>query len=130
MSTEDPHSIDQSEVQPSAAARSAAHASTGILGTLHLHSHSPFADDGLRTSLRWLAPGDGLLLTGDAVYALLDGAPLWASLEALPASVGLYALDEDLTARAMTQVPERVQALDYPAFVQLCLDYSKVNSWL
>ena len=47
----------------------------------------------------------------------------------MPASVALYALDEDLAARGL-QAPERVRAVDYPAFVELCTRYAKVNSWL
>ncbi|MDO9322701.1 MAG: GDP-mannose 4,6-dehydratase [Pseudomonas sp.] len=38
--------------------------------------------------------------------------------------------DEDLLARAISDVPTRVRRLDYPAFVELTLRYAKVNSWL
>ena len=47
----------------------------------------------------------------------------------MPANVALYVLDEDLAARHL-QAPERVQAVDYPGFVELCTRYAKVNSWL
>ena len=47
----------------------------------------------------------------------------------LPTGIALYALDEDLAARGLT-APERVQAVDYPGFVELCSRYAKVNSWL
>ena len=51
------------------------------------------------------------------------------ALELMPASISLYALQEDVQARAM-ELPERVQCIDYPQFVALTLHYVKVNSWL
>ncbi|WP_068830743.1 sulfurtransferase complex subunit TusB [Pseudomonas sp. BMS12] len=99
------------------------------MATLHLLSHSPFSDSRLSSCLRLLGPHDGLLLTGDAVYALQPGTAQLQALELMPATIALYALAEDLQARAMT-VPARAQAIDYPAFVELCGLYAKVNSWL
>ena len=51
------------------------------------------------------------------------------ALELMPTGIALYALEEDLQARALS-VPARAQAIDYPAFVELCGRYAKVNSWL
>lgn len=99
------------------------------MATLHLHSHSPFSDGRLSSCLRLLGPDDGLLLTGDAVYALQPGTAQRQALDLMPASISLYALEEDLTARALA-TPENVQAIDYPEFVELCGQFSKVNSWL
>ena len=99
------------------------------MATLHLLSHSPFNDSRLASCLRLLGPDDGLLLSGDAVYALQPGTAQWQALELMPASVALYALEEDLQARALA-APDRAQAIDYPAFVELCGRYAKVNSWL
>lgn len=99
------------------------------MATLHLLSHSPFSDSRLSSCLRLLGPEDGLLLTGDAVYALQAGTAQLEALELMPASIALYALAEDLEARALP-LPTRAQAIDYPLFVELCGRYSKVNSWL
>ena len=99
------------------------------MATLHLLSHSPFSDSRLSSCLRLLGPQDGLLLTGDAVYALQPGTAQLQALELMPATIALYALAEDLQARAMT-APARAKAIDYPAFVELCGLYAKVNSWL
>ena len=41
--------------------------------TLHLLAHSPFTDSRLSSCLRLLGSHDGLLLSGDAVYALQPG---------------------------------------------------------
>ena len=99
------------------------------MATLHILSHSPFADSRLASCLRLLSADDGLLLTGDAVYALQPDTANLQALQLMPASVALYALDEDLAARGI-QPPQRVQVMDYPGFVELCTRYAKVNSWL
>lgn len=101
------------------------------MSTLHLLSHSPFADDRLRSCLQLLGPDDGLLLSGDAVYALAAGSAPLHQLERLPTHNALFALDEDLQARGLhARLPARVSALDYPGFVELCTRYDKVNAWL
>jgi tRNA 2-thiouridine synthesizing protein B len=99
------------------------------MATLHMLSHSPFSDSRLVSCLRLLGPGDGLLLTGDATYALQPGTAQLQALGLMPDTIALYALDEDLHARAITP-PARVQVVDYPAFVELCATFAKVNSWL
>ena len=98
--------------------------------TLHLLAHSPFTDSRLSSCLRLLGSHDGLLLSGDAVYALQPGTAQRQALELMPESIALFALDEDLQARALSALPSRVKRLDYPAFVELTLSYAKVNSWL
>ena len=98
--------------------------------TLHLLAHSPFTDSRLSSCLRLLGSHDGLLLSGDAVYALQPGTAQCHALELMPESIALFALDEDLQARALSELPSRVKCLDYPAFVELTLIYAKVNSWL
>lgn len=98
------------------------------MATLHLLSQSPFASR-LDSVLRLLGPHDGLLLCGDACHALQAGSGPRQELERLPDSIKLYALEEDVTARGV-ELPERVKALDYPGFVELCTHYAKVNGWL
>ena len=99
------------------------------MATLHLLSRSPFADTSGASCLRLLGAGDGLLLTGDAVYALQpDSRPL-AVLSALPADRPLFALAEDLEARGIA-TPDFVQVVDYAGFVELSLRFERVNSWL
>lgn len=99
------------------------------MATLHILSHSPFADSRLASCLRLLGASDALLLCGDAVYALQPGTANLQALQLMPASVALYALDEDLSARGL-KAPDRTQIVDYPGFVELCTRYDKVNSWL
>ena len=100
------------------------------MATLHILSHSPFADSRLGSCLRLLGPNDGLLLSGEAVYALQPGSVARQALELMPESIALRALAEDIEARALTDLPLRLNAVDYPAFVELCCRYDKVNSWI
>lgn len=99
------------------------------MATLHVLSHSPFTDGRLHSCLRVLGVADGLLLCGDAVHALHTGSTTWPALMEAAQSGRLYALDEDVRARAIA-ASEQVQRLDYPAFVQLSIDFDKVNTWL
>ena len=100
------------------------------MATLHLLSHSPFADSRLASCLRLLAPDDALLLSGDAVYALQSGTAQRQALELMPANIALFALEEDLAARGLTALPERLMPVDYPGFVDLCCRYARTNAWL
>lgn len=99
------------------------------MATLHVLSHSPFSDSRLSSCLRLLGPDDGLLLSGDAVYALQPGTAQRQALELMPAGIALFALAEDLGARGLDASP-RAQAVDYPGFVELSCRFDKVNSWL
>ncbi|MGF6392063.1 sulfurtransferase complex subunit TusB [Pseudomonas plecoglossicida] len=96
--------------------------------TLHVISHSPFGDDRLDSCLRLLGSDDALLLCGDAVYALRDGSDTRRLLQAANLDQRLFALDEDLQARAIES--DLAKPVDYRAFVGLSLHYDKVNSWL
>lgn len=97
------------------------------MSTLHVLSHSPFGDDRLNSCLRVIGANDGLLLSGDAVYALQPGTAPFAALQSR--QVKLFVLIEDAEARAL-QVPDWAEAIDYPAFVELSIHHDKVNSWL
>ncbi|MEW9678770.1 MULTISPECIES: sulfurtransferase complex subunit TusB [unclassified Pseudomonas] len=96
--------------------------------TLHVITHSPFGDERLASCLRLLGPQDALLLCGDATYALKAGTEPFAALQAANLGERLFALTEDLQARALDS--QLAKAVDYPAFVELTLHHDKVNSWL
>ncbi|KPX18116.1 DsrH protein [Pseudomonas syringae pv. delphinii] len=99
------------------------------MATLHVVSHSPFADTRLDSCLRLLGTHDGLLLCGDAAYALMPASAHRQNLQPLIDSVKLFVLDEDLKARDLP-LPAGVNSIDYPAFVDLSLRFDKVNTWL
>ncbi|MBB4820840.1 tRNA 2-thiouridine synthesizing protein B [Pseudomonas alcaligenes] len=100
------------------------------MSTLHVLAHSPFGDDRFASCLRLLGEQDALLLSGEAVQALRQSTAPLEQLEALPAGIALFALEEDVAARALGALPSRITPLDYPGFVALCIQHDKVNSWL
>ena len=97
------------------------------MSTLHVLSHSPFGDERLTSCLRVIGANDGLLLSGDAAYALQPGTAPFTALSAR--GLKLFVLAEDAQARALA-VQDWAKAIDYPAFVELSIHYDKVNSWL
>jgi tRNA 2-thiouridine synthesizing protein B len=97
------------------------------MSTLHVLSHSPFGDERLTSCLRVIGANDGLLLSGDAAYALQPGTVPFMALSTR--GLKLFVLAEDAQARALA-VPDWARAIDYPAFVELSIHYDKVNSWL
>ncbi|QJD58416.1 sulfurtransferase complex subunit TusB [Pseudomonas sp. gcc21] len=98
---------------------------------LHILRHSPGSETRFASCLRGLGPQQSLLLLEDAVYGLLPRSRTLASLQILPGSVRLYAIEADVLARgiALDDLPERLKLIDYPAMVQLCVYHSKVVSW-
>lgn len=100
------------------------------MATLHLLSHSPFGDGRFVSCLQLLSPDDGVLLTGDAVYALRADTNPALAIEQLPTNNGIFALQEDLQARGMDGISSRITVVDYPGFVELCARFDKVNAWL
>lgn len=99
------------------------------MATLHVLSHSPFADSRLNSCLRLLGGDDAILLCGDATYALTASTAARQTLDAKADSLKLFILDEDAKARNLT-LPEWVESVDYPKFVELSVQYDKVNTWL
>ncbi|MNN71780.1 Protein TusB [compost metagenome] len=92
-------------------------------------SHSPFTDNRLGSCLRLLGHADAILLTGDAVYALQPGSEPLRQLAERQLATRLFALEEDLLARAIDPAGS-AQAIDYSGFVELSIRFDKVNSWL
>jgi tRNA 2-thiouridine synthesizing protein B len=99
------------------------------MSTLHVLSHSPFTDSRLSSCLRLLGHEDALLLCGDATYALMASTAPRQSLEDKADSLRVFVLDEDARARNLAP-PDWVTPVDYPGFVELSLQYDKVNTWL
>jgi tRNA 2-thiouridine synthesizing protein B len=99
------------------------------MATLHALSHSPFSDTRLTSCLKLLGSQDGLLLTGDAVYALASGTEPQRLLEEQVARDKLFVLEEDLIARNLV-APSGVETLGYAGFVELTLRFDRVNTWL
>ncbi|TKB48534.1 sulfurtransferase complex subunit TusB [Ferrimonas sediminicola] len=92
---------------------------------LHTQSRSPADSDALELMLRTLTPGDGVLLMQDAVIAAT--LPHW---QQVLAGRPCYALREDLEARGLiSRVRVPIEVVDYDKFVQLTLEFEKVQAW-
>ena len=92
------------------------------MSTLHVVSHSPFTDSRLDSCLRICGAEDAILLCGDGAYGLHTPA-------LQTKGVKVFVLAEDMQARNLP-LPDWADSVDYPAFVQLSIDYDKVNTWL
>mgnify|MGYP000856609170 CR=1 FL=1 len=97
--------------------------------TLHILNASPSTATQLKSCLRVVSSGDGIVLCGEAVQALRAGSVAAQQLQACERGYRLYALQEDVQARGIDTATMPVTLLDYPAFVALCVDYARVNSW-
>lgn len=76
----------------------------------------------LQTLLRSFSMRDGLLLTGDGVYAAL------APQNTLPANT--QALHADVEARGLLpQWPAHIALTDHAGFVALCVQHTRSLSW-
>ena len=101
------------------------------MSTLHILSHSPFTHSHFFSCLKIISDTDGLLLTGDAVYALNQCIEKNKNmLDELPDSILIYALEEDVISRNLNPNLGRVKLIDYLKFVTLCCQYDRSNTWL
>ncbi|HZJ94268.1 MAG TPA: sulfurtransferase complex subunit TusB [Thiopseudomonas sp.] len=96
--------------------------------TLHILNAAPAQNAQFNSCLRVVSPGDGILLCGEAVHALRVGSAAQQQLEQR-ANYQLYALQEDVKARAIDAEQSRVTLVNYPEFVALTVKYTRVNSW-
>lgn len=88
---------------------------------LHSVFQSNRQSEGLSNCLAVLQPEDALLLVGDGVYAAFEMATQLPSC---------YLLADDWQLRAPLQtLPEHIQAIDYPRWVELAIAHSKSITW-
>jgi tRNA 2-thiouridine synthesizing protein B len=93
---------------------------------LHKIDSSPFNHLALQHCLQRIKPTDGLLLSQDAVYGVMDKA-LIGKFSNL---TSVYVLKEDAEARAvLIEGDSNIQLITYVDFVELSLKYDKVVSW-
>lgn len=97
--------------------------------TLHILNAAPAQSSQLSSCLRLLSAEDGILLCGEAVQALRAGSAAAKQLLACEQEYQLYALQEDIEARAIDTGQMPITLLDYSAFVALTVKYARVNSW-
>ncbi len=96
---------------------------------LHTVNHSPFRSDSLNTSLRYLLPGDAILLIEDGVYGALENTNFSEKLKKALENNEICVLEPDLQARGVANVIDGVKKVDYEGFVEL-VEKHQVTSWL
>ena len=91
---------------------------------LHKISSSPFSHLALQHCLQRIHNTDGLLLTQDAVYAVMH-----QTLHAKLKLHAVYVLKDDIEARGVKLENNNIQIITYAEFVELSLKYDNVISW-
>ncbi|MCW8884882.1 MAG: sulfurtransferase complex subunit TusB [Motiliproteus sp.] len=95
---------------------------------LHTVNKSPHTSNCLQSCLRTLSDQDALLLIEDGVYAADNHYA--NQTEALGEEITLYVLKADVDARGLqNRLSSRFQVIDDAAFVDLCVQYPKTQSW-
>ncbi len=99
---------------------------------LHTVNKSPFENNNLDSCLRMAKKGSGILLMEDAVFAALKGTAHSDKVSAANADTQIYVLGPDLAARGFKEdkVIDGVKVVDYAGFVDLAVEYDKVQSWV
>ena len=88
---------------------------------LHKHHLSPYTNKSLEKCLIYAGNEDAILLTQDAVYALLrkDVSKLHSYV---------YVLNDDALARGI-DIPAWATSINYQQMVELTLEYENIISW-
>lgn len=102
------------------------------MSTLHTVNKSPFTTQALQSALAHCKDGDAVLMIEDGVYGALAGTALTQIMEAMPASVSLYALTPDVEARGLAagKIQDGVEGVDYAGFVELVTKHDRTQAWL
>ncbi|NGZ07260.1 MAG: sulfurtransferase complex subunit TusB [Magnetococcales bacterium] len=96
---------------------------------LHTVNKSPFQNTTLESCIRFVRPGDVILLLEDGVLAAQAGSAKSALLEEAMGKCEIYALEADLKARALKELVPGVKTTDYSGFVDL-VEQHTTHSWL
>jgi tRNA 2-thiouridine synthesizing protein B len=83
----------------------------------------------MHTVLRYLLPGDVLLLIEDGVYGALDNTSFSTKLKSALAKNQVCVLEPDLKARGVSNLIKGIKQIDYDGFVELT-EKHQVTSWL
>lgn len=94
---------------------------------LYTFRYSPFNSD-IRAILRYMQPGDCLLLIEDGVLAgLKDTVPFGVLLAS---SLSVYALQEDIEARGLSiRFSDKIPRISYTDFVKLTIKHQQHFAW-
>lgn len=102
------------------------------MSILHTVNKSPFEKNSLESCLRYAKPGSAILLIEDGIYAALQDTAVEEAVKNAAGRLSLYCLGPDLKARGFSseKVIDGIQIVDYGGFVDLAVEYDKVQAWL
>lgn len=99
------------------------------MSTLHIVSSSPFATNALQSALKFASQSDAILLIENGVYAAVDSAHISPLMEIAARGLKVYALGEDIDARALTALAKNINKVSYTDFVTLVCQHHNSVSW-
>jgi tRNA 2-thiouridine synthesizing protein B len=97
------------------------------MSTLYILHRSPYSAPEMETALRLAKPGDGIILTQDAVLALRSAPKEIDIEEASRKDLKFYALKVDMDARSIKPIAG-VKTIDYDDLVELVSQYESTYS--
>lgn len=98
---------------------------------LHSVNKSPYTQNTLQQCLDVIGDNHALILIEDGVYAALKNSPSSSNLEKIYAQgTKVYALDTDINMRGLNgDLSTHITTVSMNDFVNLCCQYSSVQSW-
>lgn len=95
---------------------------------LHTISKSPFSNPALTDCLSFCSASDGIVLIEDGVYAAIGDTE--AATKLLDSKLPVYAMSIDVEARGLQEkIAPHIELIDDLKLVELCCQYSTVQSW-
>ncbi len=97
---------------------------------LHTINKSPSENSTFQSCVQLALPGSGILLLENGVYGAVANQANTALLEGLFQTHKIYALEADVKARGLVgKLFPAIELVSYAEFVELSLQFSKVQSW-
>ncbi len=102
------------------------------MSILHTVNKSPFEKNSLESCLRYAKSGSAVLLIEDGIYAALAGTTFEQRVATAMSELDFYCLAPDVKARGFSSsnVMNGIKLVDYAGFVDLTVEYEKVQAWL
>jgi len=102
------------------------------MSILHTVNKSPFEKNNLESCLRYAKSGSAILLIEDGIYAALAGTSFEKKVMTAMDELDVYCLAPDMKARGFSSANmiDGIKLVDYAGFVDLTVEYDKVQAWL
>lgn len=99
------------------------------MSTLHIVSTSPFDSNALLSALKTASQDDAILLIQNGVYAAIEAPHNNVMMALAPSGLRMYALAEDVDARALPVLTQHITKISYSDFVTLVCEHHNSVSW-